>query len=225
MSEEAERAEAQHQRAIASLEAASKIAVELIAANPGLHPITAHVMADDILSAQRATEMVNDGRPASEVYVFVGSYARWDWIVTMVAAGNLSDDWLMENIADLWTGADPDDTSVANLAVWKRAFHRNGGTIRDGRPLPKAGEGGFIKVFRGGSPFTVRNGFSWTTDPKIAGKFAATNGGRAVVQGGVVITGLVRPRDVLAYLTGRGESEVIVDPRLVELVHPTGEGR
>ena len=77
-------------------------------------------------------------------------------------------------------------------------------------------------MYRGGNPFEVRKGFAWTTDPKIAQKFADGAGERIQRVNGVVVVGYVRPSVVLAFLTERGESEVIVDPRLVENVHPIG---
>ena len=204
----------------------NEIAAEITAADPSIHFMTAAVMAGDILSARHRTkQVVEEGVDPTTVYFMVGSYARWDWVVTMVREGRITDEWFAKNIADLWRGSDPDDTSTSNLMIWRKAYNANGGLIRDGRPLPKPGGDRMIKVFRGGSPFSVKSGFAWTTDPKIAGKFAQTMGGRARVAGGVVVTGLVKPSDVLAYLTERGESEVIVDPRLVRDVHPTGEGR
>jgi len=209
---------------MAQMEATNEIASDLMKADPSMNFATAYVMAGDILSARKATDRVVAGEDATKVYLHVGSFARWDWIVTMWRAGKISDQWFADNIADQWVSADPDDTSADNLAIWRKAFNAHGGLIRDGRPLPKPGGDGMLKVFRGGSPFTVKQGFSWTLDPKIAGKFAATGGGRGRIEGGVVITGLVRPSDVLAYLTDRGESEVVIDPRLVRNIHPTGEG-
>jgi hypothetical protein len=193
----------------------NEIATELIAANPDLHPLTASVIANDLLSAQYRTEQVNAGADATHVVWLIGSYARWDWAVTMVAAGKISDDWFAENIVDLWRGSDPDDTAPQNLAIWQRMFAANGGTIRDGRPLPKGNALGLIRVFRGVTSPAGIKGFAWTTDPKTAAKFARGAGERIKVKGGAVITGYVRPTHVLAFITGRKESEVIVDPRLV----------
>jgi hypothetical protein len=192
----------------------------------GIDPITAHVMANDILSADRATERVMSGEvPAERAVYFVGSYARWDWVLTMMSRGLITDDWFAENICDLWSGSDPDDTNADYLRLWQRLWRKNGGhVIRDGRPLPKGGADGMLKVYRGGHPMGIRNGFAWTTDPKIARKFAVSFGGRAQHVGGVVITGLVKPSHVCAFITRRGESEVIVDPRMVKDIHPTGAG-
>lgn len=204
-------------------ERTNEIATDLLKQQPHLHPITASVIANDILSADHRTKQVEAGEAKAEDVVWlIGSFARWDWAVTMVALGRLTDEWFAKNIADLWRGSDPDDTSKNNLIIWRRAVIGNGGMIRDGRPLPKPGPDGMITVYRGGHPATIRDGFAWTTDPKIAKKFAATLGGRVTVAGGIVISGKVRPSTVLAYLTGRGESEVIVPPNYVNGMRQVG---
>lgn len=207
-------------------EAVDKIMVDLIASQPDLHPITAHVIAGDILSARKATERVVAGEDPTKVYVTVGSFARWGWVTALVQSGAISREWFAENIADLWRGADPDDTDPANLAIWREAWFGNKrSVIRDGRPLPKKRGDGTIAVYRGGDPFSVRKGIAWTTDPKIARKFALGAGVRVPTANGVVIAGDVMPHYVLAYLTGRGESEVIVDPTSVQNIHPIGGAR
>lgn len=189
----------------------------------GVHPITAHIMAGDILSAQRATAAVAYGSPATLEYVKVGSYARWDWVVSMLIAGKVSEQWFADNICHLWSGADPDDTSDQNLRLWRRFWARNGATIRDGKALPKpVSATGLIKVYRGGMPGDLTGGFAWTTDPKVAQRFALGAGTRVPIKGGAVISGQVRPGQVMAYITGRGEAEVIVDPHLVSHVKVVG---
>lgn len=201
------------------------IAEDLMAKDPSLPYMTATIIANDVMSADLRTQEVEAGRDPKDVVWLVGSFARWGWAVAMVSAGKLDADWFSENIADLWRGSDPDDTDPANLNIWRRSFAQRGGIIRDGRPLPRKGKDGMITVFRGGNPATVGKGFAWTTDPKIAKKFARTHGTRQAMPNGVVISGLVRPLNCLAYLTGRGESEVIVDPRLITDIHQVGEFR
>jgi hypothetical protein len=199
----------------------NEIAADLVKAMPGLHYITASVMANDLLSARYRSEQVAAGEAKAEDVVWlIGSYARWDWAVTMVAAGRLPEAWFDENIADLWRGSDPDDTNPAYLAIWKTAARRNGGYVRDGRGLPRSAS---LTVYRGGPPTpATRRGFAWTTDPKIAAKFASGAGERIQRKDGVVISGIVNRKDVLAYITGRGESEVIVDPARVDGVRQVG---
>jgi len=205
-------------------EAQSAMVSRVLEANPGLPVITAHIIAGDLMSAERASAEVAKGMPAAKAVNLVGSYARWDWAIQMVAAGRLPEQWFQDNICDLWSGSDPDDTKPEYLAIWRKARTANGGVIRDGKPLPRGGKDGFLRIHRGGSPFGLRDGFAWTTDPKVAQKFANGAGVRTPMANGVVISGLVRPSQVIAYITNRGESEVIVNPSLVSHVK-SGEPR
>lgn len=221
---EAERREQMQAELMAWAEKTNAVAVQLVEANPDLHPITAQIMAGDIISAERATGYVETGElPVEKAVSHVGSFARWDWVLTMMAAGRVSEDWFAANVCDLWRGSDPDDTNVAYLRLWQRLWRKNGGAvIRDGRPLPKGGKDGMLRVYRGGLPKGIATGFAWTTDPKIARKFANGAGSRVQTPGGIVIAGLVKPSHVIAFITRRGESEVIVDPTMVKGVHVTG---
>lgn len=203
----------------------SAILTKVLEADPNLPVITAHIIAGDLMSAERATREVAAGVPAERAVNMVGSYARWEWAIQMVAQGALSEQWFQDNICHLWSGSDPDDTKPEYLTIWRKARAANGGVIRDGKPLPRGGKDGYLRVFRGGPPGTaLRTGFAWTTDPKVARVFANGAGVRRPMAGGVVISGLVKPSQVIAYISGRNESEVIVDPRLVSHIK-TGEPR
>lgn len=204
-------------------ERTNQIAGDLMKANPSLNFITATIVAGDLLSAERATNEVKSGTtPAEKAVWLVGSYARWDWAITMMNLKQLDEGWFFDNILDLWRGSDPDDTNHAYLDLFRRAKTRKGSYLRDGRPLPRARDRQ-ITVYRGGPPsMALYRGFAWTTDPKIAQKFAGGAGERVMRSDGVVITGHVFPGQVLAYITERGEAEVVVDPQFVRDVKPVG---
>jgi hypothetical protein len=197
----------------------SGFVTQLLAGDPSMSPITATVIAGDLISAEKATIAVTEGMDPRRAYSLVGSYARWDWVVTMFRLGHLSEAWFLANICDLWRGADPDDTDPDYLALWRRMKHRNGGLVRDGRPLPRSLD---LQVYRGGpsNPSLVK-GIAWTLDPKVARGFANGAGVR-VQQKGIVVSGSVKRGDVIAYITGRNESEVIVDPRAIGGIHVLG---
>lgn len=178
----------------------NEIAVELIA--KGIPTITAIVMAGDIYSAEQATELVRNGTPAEDALHYVGSYARFDWAVT-----NLPKPTLFKMLPELWTGADPDDTKPEYLALWKEAYAANGSKMIYDKHWLSSGK---LTAFRGQIGDKV--GISWTLDKETAKKFAATGGSRQTIRGGRILTRIVKRSDVLAYLTGRGESEVIIDP-------------
>ena len=54
---------------------------------------------------------------------------------------------------------------------------------------------------------------AWTIDRDIAEKFANGAATRQANRGGVIYQATVDRSRILGYLTGRGESEVIVDPK------------
>lgn len=180
----------------------------------GVPPGLSLVMAGDLISAEDATARIEAGESTFEQEVVrVGSFARFGWTVEMQKRGHLTRAALLDQLPELWRGTDPDDTDGGWLKLWREAFARNGlRPVTDGRPLPK---GPLLIVYRGQMPGDPL-GIAWSLDPKIADKFAHGAGTR-VPMNGTVLRGKVARSAVLAYLTGRGESEVIVDPKVVVL--------
>jgi hypothetical protein len=83
-----------------------------------------------------------------------------------------------------------------------------------------------LRIYRGQQAAEHALGFSWTLSRRRAEWFARTDrsgrmgaiGVRGWTPGpGVVIRGLVRKTDVLCYLAGRKEREVLVHPRNIQL--------
>lgn len=193
-----------------------ELATELQAADPLLRPVTSMIIAGDRQSADRADEWVRSGADAAEVSAFVGSYARLDFLVRWRDVGRVDEGWLLDELPGLWSGSDPDDSDPRFLRLWYAARRRNRGLyVRDGRALPR---GPGLTLFRGQDAGAIV-GCSWTLDPKVARRFADGAATRQADRGGVVLRcdGFPR-RAALAYLTGRGEQEVIVDPRDLERV-------
>jgi hypothetical protein len=166
------------------------------------------VRAGDEVSRQDVEAAVAAGKMSPlQGMVFVGSFARFDYALRLLPTKAFQ-----QRIVELWRGADPDDTDPRFLAAWERAVDDSGKAyLRDGKPLPR---GQVLEVWRGqkeGDPF----GIAWTTDYGIAKAFSEGMGNRAPLHGGVVYAGRVARMDVLAYITGRGESEVVVNPERV----------
>lgn len=176
----------------------------------GVHPITAMIIAGDQISAQENEERVKAGTMSvREALGVTGSYARLDLALRLIQEKYWTEEALLDDLPAYWVGSDPDDTDDRYLALWKKAWVRNGRKyVRDGRPLPRRR---WLAVYRGQKEGD-KIGIAWSLDPKIAQKFAKTLGGRHTVEGGVVLKAVVLRDVVLAYLTERGESEVIVDP-------------
>lgn len=198
-----------------------EIAEQLTKDDPSLPPIAAIVMAGDMASAERSERWVAEGADAIDCVRFVGSYARFGFAVKMWQQGLIPEDWLLDELPELWRGSDPDDTDPVFLDLWVKARERWGGGpkgmrssyVRDGAALPK----GPLFVYRGQrGGADEKLGIAWTTDIKIAEKFARTGGLRGATFDGTVFKVRLPKDRVLAYLTGRGESEVIFDPTWLE---------
>ena len=178
---------------------------ELLAKDPSLG-ITAMVVANDMVSAEYADELVAGGTDPERALIHVGSYSRFGW-----AVDHLPQRVLFARLGELWSGADPDDTDPRFERVWLEAWAANGSRpIFDDRPLVRAGRD--LLVYRGqekdGKP-----GLSWSLDLDTAIKFAKGAGVRRPIHNGVVLTLRVPRSAVLGYLTGRGEEEIVLPLR------------
>lgn len=168
----------------------------------GVPFVSALVIAGDMESAERADVALRKGGDPMKLQNTVGSYARFEWCVK-----NLPRAQLLRMLPDLWVWSDPDDSDPAYLALWREAYTRNGrAPVTLGAPLPP---GDVFTVYRG--QIGEAAGLSWTLDRDVARKFSRTGGLRTVSSGGRVISRRVIRSKILAYLTDRNESEVIVD--------------
>lgn len=187
--------------------------------HPDLPVITAHIMANDFYSAEQWAKRIGQPRGNGEVYTpeyvanLVGSYARLDF-----ALRHCPYEYVLDNIADLWRGSDPDDTDPRYVEVWSDAFFHHGERyVRDGKALPRNNP---LTVYRG-QMASDPIGMAWTLDIEIAKKFAAGAGIRTKMEGSV-LQGQVYRGLVFGYLTGRGESEVVVRPSDVMGIQEVG---
>lgn len=180
------------------------IVEKLLADDPSLG-ITAYIIAGDLLTAEQNAEMVQSGEAKAQDLVWrVGSFARLDWAIKYC-----SDAFVLENLPRLWVGSDPDDTKPEYLALWRRAFERNGSAIIwDHNPLPFQDE---YQVYRG-QRMSDPIGISWSLNEDVAQSFAEGAGVRRTLTDGVIVEQTVPRERVLAYLTGRDEDELIVIP-------------
>ncbi len=197
---------------------------ELSEAN-GIPFIAAFVIAQDQFASERSKEWVKLGLDAREAMGFVGSYARLDFALWAVAEGHMDKAVLLDVLPGLWRGSDPDDTDSRFLALWNEARDLHGGTILDNedRPLPVHTDvygDPWLVLYRG--QLTLDEpGIAWTTDYAIARKFSSNGGLRGVNRVGHVLARRAHPKDALAYLTGRSESEVVIGPANLFDTEPT----
>lgn len=194
---------------IERVERRQRAAVKL-AEETGIPGLSAYIIASDIDSRSTADEMLRT-KPFWIASAFVGSYARLAWVVDHLEAGDVPREEVLDRLPMMWRGSDPDDTDPRFLALWQAARSRAGGYLRDGKPIPRHA---VLDVYRGQrarDPF----GIAWSLDPKVAQRFQRTGGLRQNIPDGLLFKARARRADVLAYLTGRGESEVVIDPRLL----------
>lgn len=206
---------------VAREERRSALASEIMRRDPSIGFITAIIIAGDRLSAERATELVESGAmEAADAVSHVGSYTRLDFAVRMYEARKITHAWLLTNLPELWRASDPDDTDPRFLKLWKEARRRNGMIVRDSnRGLPR---GSTVTVYRG-QDRGAQIGIAWTTDRAIAVKYSRGMALRQSNRDGEVLTAKVQHRDVLAFLTMRNESEVIVDPSRINIDQQSDE--
>jgi hypothetical protein len=193
--------------ALLDMQAREPIIEELMAKDPRLTPMAALVIAGDLVTLERSKGWVLAGCPAVDAMSFVGSFGRLEFAVWAEEGGHLAREVLLDMLPDLWRGSDPDDTDPRFLALWRAAWMRNGRTaVLDGEALP---DGPTLTVYRGqdeGAPM----GIAWSLDEEVAQKFARGAGTRQADRPGMVYESSVPRLAVLAYLTGRNESEVIL---------------
>lgn len=205
-------------REVANMEERGKIATELMNADPKLGYISAIVMAGDRMNLDRAQRFMGNGMSFDSALVSVGSYYRLAFALWAYEVKYITQDKMLDVLIDEWSSSDPDDTDPQFLELWHKAFIRNGRRyIRDGRPLPRGAMGKII-VYRGQDEANGNYGIAWTTDPKIAEKFANGAATRQRNRDGKIIMAVVKRTKVMAYLTDRGESETIIDPKDLEVI-------
>src|SRR5689334_17577630 len=151
----------------------NKLAQKLIANDPSLG-VTAYVIAGDMMSAKRAEKMVDEGMDIRKASVFIGSYARLDFLANYYFKERLDDEWLVKEFPEQWCSADPDDTNPTFLTLWKKLFHLNGNkpAFFGDHNLPS---GRLFRIYRG-QDVHHDLGIAWTFDKEIAIAFAKGRG-------------------------------------------------
>jgi len=181
----------------------------------GANQITALVMAGDMLSRKRADALFAEGKTVEQASIMVGSYSRFDWVVDQYHMGHIGVEELSAWICELWRGADPDDTNPDFLVVWQQCNSYKGTTLFDEKPLPDGEE---FTIYRGQENDSEMNiGLSWSLSKEIATKFAHGAATRSF-QDGYLATAKVQRSHIIAYISGRNEEELIIDPICVKSI-------
>lgn len=193
----------------ADLERALLLAAELTRADPRLAPLSAFTIANDRVGAERALAAARAGIPVEALLMRVGSYGRFGFVLAALDEGLTTREWVLERLVRLWRDSDPDDTDPRALALWRAAWEANGRTpLLDGPPPRDARA---WTVWRG-QDAEAPLGIAWSRDPAVARRFARGLGTRQGDRGGRVFRARLDPSRALAYLVGRSEREVVLDP-------------
>jgi hypothetical protein len=179
----------------------------------GHSPVSAIIMAGDIQSRERADALFAEGKSVEQASIMVGSYSRFDWVVDQYHMGHIGVEELSDWICELWCGADPDDTNPDFLVVWEQCSNYKGTTLYDEKPLPDGEE---FTIYRGqDNDVEWEIGLSWSLSKEIATKFANGAATRSF-QDGYLATARVERSHIMAYISGRNEEELIIDPTCVK---------
>ncbi len=182
---------------------------ELMAKDPKLPHYIALVIAGDEVERDRAYARIREGEDWKRQLSMTGSYGRLDLALWLVEDQVIQEEDLFPMLPEIWCGSDPDDTDERFKHIWEAAWKANGReTITDGVPLPSTEK---IFVYRGQDEGEAI-GIAWTLDLQIAQRFASGMATRQGNRAGVVYKASIKRKRIYAYLTSRGEDEVVLDP-------------
>lgn len=125
-----------------------------------------------------------------------------------------TDWWVMAS--SIWIGSE-------NVWQYKKEWERIFSTNRPGRDAMMEDEEktrlaslpDTIEIYRGCKSHN-RRGWSWTLDNAVAVRFSTML--KMKKQTGLLLTGKVEKKHIVAYFEGRGEDEIIINPRRVEII-------
>jgi hypothetical protein len=194
----------------------AELTQEILAKQPDLGYVTAFIQAGDIVNSEKVDTVFQAGEiPFETACRLIGSYARFDWVVKQLDAGKVTPEQVYPMLPELWSGSDPDDTNPRYLKLWWNTYGANlWATITDKKELPRRQT---LTVYRGQDRTAESIGIAWSLDYFTASKFARGAWARQRDRDGVVLVGTVRRSDIIAYIVGRGEEELIIDPKYVNL--------
>jgi hypothetical protein len=162
-------------------------------------------------------EYVARGDYASSIFVCIERPFRLEMLEYWRRHGRITTEEWLRRLPEVWADAEPDDTRSAHLVMWRQAKAANGGKIvmdsDDHRP-PAWFKRKRVRVHRGTAHREDKLGIAWSTDRSIA-RFFAQRANLTDDAPGWIVTGWAPVDQVLGWLTTRGESEVVIDPKAV----------
>lgn len=178
--------------------------------DPDLPTLTRIIMAGDLRQAQDALSRLRSGDIDIErAMILTGSYGRMAMLVQALDESLVPLAKALDLLPQWWPSSDPDDTDPRLISLWESAFSRKGSLVTDeGHDLPRKA---WLTIWRG-QRTTDPIGCAWSLDRGVAERFAHGASFRTAIANPQIIEAKVPRGIVLAYLTGRGEEEVIINP-------------
>ena len=174
------------------------------------HPLIVMPFTGDVTAANKILEVQRERARSyaddSNLAGFVWSHARPFRPEILWLHRDMADDnQVFSKLAiECWTDTEfPSDQDSLWDLIWSEVDPSTGCTPDDWAHLNRMGDSDHVELFRGGS----RTGRSWTTDRSVAEFFANRFGD------GKVHRLMIDPLQIVAYISGRGESEcVLLEP-------------
>ena len=192
-------------------QAHAELAQEIARTDPSIGFVNAFILAGDRLSAIRASALLEAGiLDLEKAFSSIGSYSRLEW-----GLKNVPREDLIKRLPALWAWSDPDDTNPDLARLWVSAWKANKQKMLRDSDSKLPCKNGRVTLWRGQRK-GQSVGISWTADEAIARKFSRCGGLRLNIPDGILLQGSFPTRAVMAYLTGRKESEVVINPYHLE---------
>lgn len=146
-----------------------------------------------------------DAEMFTQAHVTLGRNEGPALLFDLYYAGGLDISECPSVVADVWSMAEFPESHFDMPETWRGLFE-DAGYTHDGKPAPRPSAP--VNVYRG-CHHERRFGMAWTTDLDQARWFADRDLGNGT---GQLYVHRAAPRELLAFIDGRGEREYVLDP-------------
>jgi hypothetical protein len=162
---------------------------------------------------EAVAEYIAEGKFSSALFMHEKPYRlttlfRWRFGLEQT----VPDEQFLECLREAWIASENIWQNLLLVPILFKEARRLGGMpLEDDEKDALRGMPNLVTVYRGCTRKN-RRGWSWTTDLKTARFFAK----RFTTKGGMVIKALAPKIEIEAYLHGRGEAEVVINPKAID---------
>ena len=169
-------------------------------------PLAEMANASYLNKRERVKELLHNKEYEKAIWIYEKPY-RLDVLITWWKSRFISVDVLKELLPDVWITVEFPSQNGVNLIT---SLFKDTGFLTDSPTFTPLAPEEILTVYRGAYEGHKR-GMSWTLDKSIAEFFA-----RRLVGGGAVYSAQIPANGVLAYFEDRGESEIVVNYRMLK---------